>query len=1520
MSSKPEFTGLEIAVIGIACHFPGAPDYRSFWKNLVNGSESVDFLTDQEIKELGIAPDLLNNQNYVRSKGAPVTDKDKFDHSFFGYSEKEASVMDPQMRIMHECVWAALEDAGCDPFSYAGKIGLVAGIAPNYSWLRTSEQNSYAKDLGYFHTSTLMERDFSPLTIAYRLNLRGPAYSMFTTCSTSLVAIHQACRALLTGEAHLMLAGGVALSPDTMRGYVFQEGMILSRDGHCRAFDKESSGTIKGEGSGFVVLKRLKNALEDKDNIYAVIKGSAVNNDGNAKTGFFAPGVNGQREVIESALRIAKTDPASISYIEAHGTGTHIGDPIEIASLTAAFNTDKKAYCAVGSVKTNIGHLDTAAGVAGFIKTVLCIRNRRLVPSLHFNEPNPHIRFPETPFYVINESKPWTGEVRMAGVSSFGIGGTNAHVVLGNFEQVQMPETDRPELFLLSARNPESLDRVKKSLQEFIKEERPGYNNMAYTLMTGRKYFSSREFAVTDGVDEFSQLENLFEEKKDPVSSWLLSLPDLRIADDRLLAKFMEYNHALNLLYKEIAGNLNFGRDKTEQIPGFVYQLAICRFLERSKALPQGIFAAGTGKLAMLVLNDLLSVEEAVKIMLDDSLLPAPSGKLKYPFSETPFAQTEAVLHIGDPAASYHCINLNEGAKTAFRRLLEYFGFLWKSGAEPDFRYFQSASTARKISMPTYPFEPVVIKVPVNSPKERQKQGSQNWFYKTSWQKTTIPAPPVRRGDDCTAFIFKTGTGLETAMSDILQADQEYELAQTDISALGARIAETKSDSFRLYFAIDLKYADNRVSWGSISEDLDITFFRILDILRLFAKHSNKGTEVNFILNHAFDITGIDPVNASLSVITAITKIIPLEMNNIRCRIIDINDRLFNEESKSILHSLLQQPVQDLLLAIREGSVWVKKLQRFLPQLSESRPVYVKENGLYIVTGGFGGMGYVIARHLLENTSARVILLGRTGIEDIRLKKASEFNAISSFGDRAQYLSIDISDAASTAELAARSGTVNGIFHTAGLADFGGIAERRTNESIREVMMPKIYGAVNLYNCFNCDGLDFLVLFSSVGNILFKDKVGQIGYNAANEFLDAFSNVSPKVISINWCDWKERGMTVDAILKKYGKKTGAEVIGGLNILSNAEGVEVLNMILNEGERNIIVYKEDLFAALNNTRQTNIQTGPAVLPALHSVKEGLKHYFREHFSLEVEDEEADFFELGADSLTIINSLPKINLLFGVQLSVNDFYDHPSVGQLAAAILNMKKNGFTKNVGQVAVKLGKGSRLVFAFPPAIGFGFLAYSEMAALMPDCTIYAFNFLPENNRIEKYLQFINDTTGNNNCVLMGYSAGGTLAYEVAKALDNGKVTDLVIFDTYIYRLRYTRDRSARKMLEDFFVQGRENFGVDTFRMIAPLMARYYFYVNNTISTGSIAANIHLIKASDREQEETINRSFARQRFPDQEFRTWKELTTGGYSEYTGYGSHHNMLTGANYKRNIGLMHQIVQQSNTVQPGHALVG
>ena len=533
----------DIAIVGMAGRFPGARNLDEFWQNLAGGVESITRLSDKDLLESGVPGSCLNNPNYV--KAAPMLeDVGHFDAGFFSFSPMEAKLIDPQHRILLELAYEALEDASCDRDRYQGRIGVFAGSAMNTYFMNVGLNSRFTED--YIPTLVGNDKDFLSTRISYKLNLKGPSVTVQTACSTSMVAVHLARQSLLSEETDMALAGAVSVRVPHRAGYFFDGGGIVSPDGHVRAFDAKANGTVFGSGGGILVLKRLADAIADGDTIHAVIKGSAVNNDGSEKAGYTAPSINSQADAVVEALANAGVEADNISYVETHGSGTPVGDPIEVRALTKAFrtSTQRSGYCAIGSVKTNVGHLDAAAAVTGIIKTVLALKHRTLPPSLHFTEANPEIDFPTTPFYVNTRLREWTSDgPRRAGVMSTGMGGTNAHLILEEAPDSLTPALSpapsggegwsegvlgfkgtgtkaiSPQLLIVSAKTETALHQAANRLREFlIRNESVNMGDVAYTLQAGRKAFPYRQCVVcADRQDAVAALSD--EDSKRIVSS-----------------------------------------------------------------------------------------------------------------------------------------------------------------------------------------------------------------------------------------------------------------------------------------------------------------------------------------------------------------------------------------------------------------------------------------------------------------------------------------------------------------------------------------------------------------------------------------------------------------------------------------------------------------------------------------------------------------------------------------------------------------------------------------------------------------------------------------------------------------------------------------------------------------------------------------------------------------------------------------------------------------------------------------
>ncbi|WP_223642178.1 non-ribosomal peptide synthetase/type I polyketide synthase [Corallococcus sp. EGB] len=668
---RPVRSSEPIAIIGTAGRFPGAPSVDALWTLLVEGREGLSRFSREALLAAGEDPQLLENPSYVRASGL-LEDVESFDAAFFGYSPLDARLMDPQLRLFLECAWEALEAAGYDPKRLPGKAGLFAGSGVPRYWLDQVLPRFRSLSVASDAYRSILGNpwQFLATATAYQLGLRGPALTVQTACSTSLVAVHLACQSLRAGESDVALAGGISLFASGPSGYLHEAGGITSPDGHCRPFDAKGQGTVPSSGVGIVVLKRLEDALRDGDTIHAVIRGSAINNDGNAKVGFTAPGVEGQRDVIVRAHADAGVAPNDITYVEAHGTATPLGDPLEVQALRLAFGAREASAPAVvlGALKSNVGHLDSAAGVAGLIKTTLALEHRFLPGTVHFEQPHPEAGLERSPFVVSREGRPWSvpeGFSRVAGVSAFGIGGTNAHVVLEE-AHLTPPAAVSPavEVLVLSARSGAALEAASRRLADHLERhpEQP-LADVAYTLQEGRTAFGHRRaMACETSTEAIAKLRRsssaqvvaspppevcfLFPgtgtQEPGMGATWYRRAPAYREAFDACAALFgseVEFELRAALLTNARGPR----SEEALRMPSlgmaaiFTTEYALARLLGAWGIHPTSLLGHSLGEYAAACLSGVLSLEQAVSLValrgrLCDAL--PPSGMLAVPLSE----------------------------------------------------------------------------------------------------------------------------------------------------------------------------------------------------------------------------------------------------------------------------------------------------------------------------------------------------------------------------------------------------------------------------------------------------------------------------------------------------------------------------------------------------------------------------------------------------------------------------------------------------------------------------------------------------------------------------------------------------------------------------------------------------------------------------------------------------------------------------------------------------------------------
>ncbi len=677
-----------IAIVGMAVRVPGADrDLDRFWQDAAAGVESISFFTRDELLAWGVPAELADRPDFVPARGV-VDGADRFDHRLFSYSPQDAALMDPQQRVLLECAWSALEHAGHAPVGVDGnRTAVFAGTGMNVYLLDNLWPNERVLTAaGGFGLVIGSDKDYAATRIAYKLNLQGPALTTQTACSTSLVAVHLAVQSLLTYDADLALAGGATIAPPTRRGHLHEPGGIFSPDGHCRAFDRDAAGTVPADGAGVVVLKRLEDALRDGDTVHAVIAGSAVGNDGARKAGFTAPGPSGQAAVISTALEIADVDPATIGLIETHGTGTALGDPIEVAALRQVFDAPGRAPLALTALKSNLGHLDTAAGVVGLVRMALALRHRTIPPVAHFTAPNPALGLDGSALWVPSAAKAWDpiDGVRRGGVSAFGIGGTNAHVVV---EEAPPPPPRRrrrsPELIVVSAKTEQAARESVERVAAFVASAEPGdLGDIAHTLRTGRTPLPWRAAFVAG------------EPHRAPVRAvGAPGVPFVVTGAGEVTGNRPNYD--ADPVYRAVvdAGTAHLrstGVERTEAMERFLAAVGLAASLRAHGVTPSAVL--GTGPAAACVAGELTLAEGLGQCGggLAGAVMDVPEG----PWVEIGTAVT---LHLpGEPI---------EWPANRHARLLTVVGRLWELGVAGE--WDPGTGTGRhRVPVPTYPFAP----------------------------------------------------------------------------------------------------------------------------------------------------------------------------------------------------------------------------------------------------------------------------------------------------------------------------------------------------------------------------------------------------------------------------------------------------------------------------------------------------------------------------------------------------------------------------------------------------------------------------------------------------------------------------------------------------------------------------------------------------------------------------------------------------------------------------------------------
>ncbi|HEY1349391.1 MAG TPA: SDR family oxidoreductase [Ktedonobacteraceae bacterium] len=1378
-----------LAIIGMAGRFPGASDLQRFWRNLADGVISIQTFSEQTLLVAGLSPELVRDPQYVRA-GTVLEGIADFDASFFGFTPREAECLDPQHRLFLECAWEALEQAGYPPDSYDGLIGVFAGShTSDYKEQNLAPRQSLLEAVGKLQISIGNDCDALASMVSYKLNLKGPGVSVQTFCSTSLVAVHLACQSLLTYDCDLALAGGAALSLPQPAGYLYEEGGILSPDGRCRTFDGSSQGSVIGNGVGVVALKRLKEAIEDGDHIYAVIRGSAMNNDGGVRVGYTAPGLHGQSAVIAEAITHSGVPFADIDYIEAHGTGTRLGDAVELAALQKAFEarTSRRQFCALGSVKPNVGHLDRASGVTGLIKTTLALYHRQIPPSLNFERTSSEIDLSASPFFVNTSLRPWqagASGVRHAGVNSFGLGGTNAHVVLEEAPQQAASQPGRIwKLLPLAARTPQALHAMAQRLAAALAEQPEcDLADVAYTLQVGRTPFLVRRTLLcrerTEAIALLQAagrqpalpqqrtrrpLALLFADRPEMVrQGWELLSQEPRLREIVQVGEAWVWQRFRCSLEALLCGPADEDGARL-QCACVLWAYGLAQLLQEWGMIVRAVGGEGAGALAALVVAGVLVPEDGLRLacacaggieeealvrMLEGCARHAPrlpllagtpadgTGELRAPdgrelarllrtreLALRPLlAEAEVLLlDVGagmqlppEFAAGERVLTLRaEAMQDAQQALLACVGRLWELGVALNWQAFSAREQRRRVPLPTYPFERQRFWVEHAAlaaalPGEGGKAARDDWFYLPTWQQTASePEAQMSLPRTCLVFLdtHEVGERLAQALEGlgvvvvrVVPQEGAYPFTE-EVPGRLFRLDRTQASAYRRLF-------ERLAALGTLPEHLlhcslltlpadvpagapgfarmqELGLYSLLYLLQAHEQQtSGAPLRLSVLSNQMQDAGGSGAeLCPEKSPLLGLCKVAAQENPDVLCRSIDLDSLPASAQEEQELLAEILSSDSARSVAYRQGQRLVETYtasKLAAPTTSPLRP-----RGVYLITGGLGGVGLILAHALASQVQARLVLVGRTGLparetweqwlltgdDERTAARIRQVQALEALGSQVLVIQADVADSAQLSAALARAlstfGEVHGVIHAAGVSDpraFGAVQDLGC-AAYEWHFAPKVHGLYALAQALEGRPLDFCILFSSLSTVL--GGLGLGAYTAANRFMDAFVaryNRQARVpwLCVNWDSWQ--------VKERPHGDFGATIAGFT--MSPEEGCDAFVRAVASGRTHLVHSTGDLharieqwvyLASLQSPESSPEPSRPAPRPA--DYERLLSEIWQQTLGLPEVGRSENFFDLGGNSLSALQLISRIRKALQVALPAVAIFEAPTISSMA-----------------------------------------------------------------------------------------------------------------------------------------------------------------------------------------------------------------------------------------------------------------
>lgn len=1260
-------TGMEVAIIGVAGRFPKSQNVEAFWNNLLEGKDCITHFSKQELLEGSIDKSLVNDPNYVPARGY-LEGIENFDANYFDLSSQDVMFMDPQVRLFIELVNEAFENAAINPQKLKSSVGLYGGAIDNFDW-KLKAQFQPKDNIDAFSAGINSTKDLMTTLTSYLFDLKGPSFSIQTACSTSMVAVHTACRSVLSGECDMALAGGVSVSPYQNTGHLHSEGMFFSPDGKIRPFDENAGGFVFGYGGGVVMLKSLEEAIEDGDHIHGVIRSSAINNDGKQKVGYAAPSVQGQTRVIEDALELAEINKSQIRYLETHGAATPLGDSVEIRALNNVFGKETPGTIGVGSVKSNVGHLDAAAGMAGLIKTLMLLKNKTIPPTINFDIPNDNLGLINSPFFIPNEPTSLEDDSfpRYAGVSSMGIGGTNVHVVLEEYEQDAPPSTSEKEhLVVLSAKTSTALKKQKEQLLDYLNNHpEVDLEQLAYSLQVGRKELKFRQAWVVKTSSALHQQVDLTEDGIKVKQAFDSEFWDLSEIQDRH-TNFSDY--LKSLLYLAQALNkkgLNPGR-----IRGTIPEAAIWKVVEnaqKQQKLHQAFQQNG-------------DVAQAIQNL----------------FPEVVWSENEELAVYDVESLKKLESKQDSGIQLTSTDQLTVLGTLWSHGCGLNWDQLYAGAKPKRIPLPTYPFERKRYWIEYD-PHQMVNQGWNrelkkadditDWFYLPTWAR--VPGPAGLSIDTEQEYWLVLANNTEQAQSFLEQcAIREINI---ELCFSGQAIADvlTTIDAQKLTRVISfwsLEIPDFQPDEITFGKGYDATIELVQALQTAQVMHHLK---IHWITGSLFEVLGGELINPQQNAILGPLRSIPQEHVNLFCQAIDL-DAGNHTNQVDFLFRELQQTKPAPQVALRGKGRWEMTYQKITSEGAE--PLFEK-GGNYIITGGLGNIGFTIAEHLLKAYQANVWLLSRTGLppeeewnqiltepkgslNQLRLQRFSQLKAVGNI----QALAIDVTDEADISKLfkslSTQFGKIHGLIHAAGSIgenSFMPVVETSPLGIHSANYQAKIAGTIALWKAVQSHEVGFCLLMSSISSAL--GGLGFSEYAATSHFLESFCHWSNQQssntnwMSIGWDSWPVLG----------GKEASDALVDKLR-MSAEESFQVLDLLparlwddftvihspadLNQRVEQWIELHDQNSAVHELARSPRPEIDTDFVAPQTDEEKAIAGIWRDVLGLEEIGLDDDFFDLGGNSLKMIAIASNIHKKLKKQVEIKTLFDLLTIRQVAA----------------------------------------------------------------------------------------------------------------------------------------------------------------------------------------------------------------------------------------------------------------